>query len=61
MGLYEGETLLYFMIAQCDVNMVKWLCDKGARSHHSTACACPMPVNTSFSSISPSALCAPAM
>ena len=31
MGLYEGETPIYFMIAQGDAEMVKWLYDQNAR------------------------------
>jgi hypothetical protein len=33
MGLYEGESLLYFMIVQRDSKTVKWLLDKNARFH----------------------------
>jgi hypothetical protein len=33
MGLYEGESLLYFMIAQSDLDTVKWLLEKKARFH----------------------------
>ncbi len=31
MGLYEGETSLYFMIAQGDIDTVDWLIKEGAR------------------------------
>jgi hypothetical protein len=31
MGLYEGESSLYFMIAQGDLDTVKWLLEKKAR------------------------------
>ena len=31
MGLYEGDTALYFMIAQGDHKMVTWLHQHGAR------------------------------
>jgi hypothetical protein len=33
MGLYEGETSLYFMIAQGDMDTVKWLLENEARFH----------------------------
>jgi hypothetical protein len=33
MGLYEGESSLYFMIVQRDLDSVKWLLDKDARFH----------------------------
>ncbi len=32
MGLYEGETSLYFMIAQGDFATVEWLLEQNARS-----------------------------
>jgi hypothetical protein len=31
MGLYEGETPLYFMISDGNVEMVKWLRDRHVR------------------------------
>jgi hypothetical protein len=34
MGLYEGETSLYFMIAQGDSATVEWLLENNARYHN---------------------------
>jgi hypothetical protein len=31
MGLYEGETPLYFMISHGNVKMVEWLRDRNVR------------------------------
>ena len=31
MGLFEGQTALYFMIAQGDMKMVEWLHENKAR------------------------------